>query len=144
MVAILSWTFTCLLCHHPIGASAWSTQHGKVSDSYYQISDRLGRASYVGLNTISAIGISMTSAIGARAAASYCQLNSSRKMKIVTMRQMLALADKGWSSIGHVRDLLRPRTYKAVTTPLLTFVMSLIITGKVITHRSGNRLTYPK
>ena len=130
-IAILSWTVTCSLRYHPVGVSTWSDHFGNFSVSHYQKSDRLRRASGVGLSVISAIGIPVTSAIVARAAASYCQQNSSRKTRPVTMRQMLALADKGWSGYEHIRDMLRPRTSESVRTPLLVFATSLIITGNL-------------
>ena len=144
ITAILSWTFTCLLCHHPIGASTWDDQYGSVSVSHYQNSDRLRRASSVGLSAISALGITVSSAVTARAATSYCQQNTSRETRAVTMRQMLALADKGWSGYETIRDLLRPHTSRAVRTPLLVFATSMIATGKVFTHRYLNRLMYCK
>lgn len=141
-IAILSWIITCSLCYHPVGASTWRDQYGNVSVSYYQKSDRLRRASGVGLSVISAIGIPVTSAIVARAAASYCQQNSSKGTRAVTMRQMLALADKGWSGYEHIRGMLRPRTSKSVRTPLLVFATALIITGRFIFHQYIKTLTY--
>ena len=142
VVAILSWTFTCLLTSHPMGASTWDDQWGNLSVSYYQQSDRLRRASNAGLSIIAAIGIPVTSAIAARAAAAYCQQNSSKRTKDVTMRQMLALADKGWSGYESIRDMLKPQTSKAVRTPLLVFAASLIITGRIITRISSSQLIY--
>ena len=128
-IAILSWIFTCLLCNHPIGVSTWYDQYGNYSMSHYQHSDRLRRASSVGLSVITAIGIPVTSAIAARAAASYCQINSFGQRRSLTMRQMLALADKGWSGYGCIRELLEPHTSRAIRTPLLISVMPLVLTG---------------
>ena len=130
LIAILSWTFTCTLTYHPIGISTWHDQYGSYTIKKYRDSDRVRRASSVGLSVISALGIPITSAIAARAAAAYCQQNSPKGTRVVKMRQMLALADKGWAGYEHVRDMLRPRRSKAVRTPLLVFVTSLIITGK--------------
>ena len=130
VVAIFAWTVTCVLCFHPIGIPTWTDQWGNYSSSSYSRSDRIRGVANVGLSIISTTGIPLTSAITARAAVPYCQRNKDSDKPALTMRQMLALADKGWTGIEYFRDILRPSKTKRVVTPLLIYAVGLVGVGE--------------
>ena len=132
VIAILSWTFTCLLSYHPVGVPTWLDTAGNYTASHYEASDRLRRAANIGFTIVSTVGVPLTSAIAARAATVYCQRNSGTRVPQLTMRQMLALADKGWSGLEYIRDTFLPRKSKLVRTPLLLISMLLVLIGKTI------------
>ena len=129
IVAVFSWTALCILSSHPIGNASWQDSGGHYSPSDLATTGRIRRAATVGVTGISALGIPITSGIAARAAAPYCQWNAGTARPKRTLRQMLVLADKGWSGYDHIRDLVTPRRSKLMRTPLLVFSMVLVSTG---------------
>ena len=132
LVAILSWSITCVLCHRPLGATTWFDQKGRYTPELYRTSQGFRRAAGVGLSIVFATGIPLTNAIAARAAAVYCQRNSDSNTPRLTLRHMLALADKGWAGVEYIRDVLRPRVGRHVRTPLLVLATALVGLGEKI------------
>ncbi|MCJ1438612.1 hypothetical protein MMC27_008002 [Xylographa pallens] len=132
LIAILSWTITCVLCYQPIGIPTYFDQVGNYSGSQYERSDRWRIAATLGTSVIGAISIPVTSAICAKAAAVYCQRRSDVKAPPLTLRQMLALADKGWSDSAVIRDVLRPSTSRQIRSPLLMFAAVLVGIGALV------------
>ncbi len=126
-VAILSWGITCVLCYQPIGVPTYFDQVGNYSRSQYERSEGWRKAADVGNAIIAAIGITVTSAICARAAAVYCQKSSDAKVPGLTLRQMLVLADKGWNDSAVLWDVLRPNTSRKTRSPLL--ILSAVLVG---------------
>ena len=86
VVAILSWDITCVLCCQLIGIPTYFDQVGHYSRSQYERSDGWRKAASVGSSIIAAIGIPVTSAICAKAAAVYCQRRSDAKTPLSTLR----------------------------------------------------------
>lgn len=119
IIAILSWSITCVLCYQPIGIPTYFDQFGNYSRSQYERSDVWRRTASIGSSITTAIGIPVTSAICAKAAAVYCQRSSDAKVPPLTLRQTLALADKGWSDIAVLWNVLRPSTSRRTRSPLL-------------------------
>ena len=130
IVAILSWSITCVLCYQSIGIPTYFDQVGNYSSSQYKRSAGWRKAAGVGSSIIAAIGIPVTSAICAKAAAIYCQRRSDAKAPPLTLRQMLALADKGWSDGAVLWDVLRPSTSRRIRSPLLILSAVLVGIGK--------------
>lgn len=109
-VVILSWIITCVLIYQPIGIPIYFDQTGNYSRSHYRIADDWRKAVNVGQSIVAVISITVTSAVCAEAAAMYCQRRSDDKGRTLTLKQMLALADKGWSDTRTLLDLAKPRT----------------------------------
>jgi len=120
IITLTSWCLTCVLCSHPIGIPGYTTLW---DPSQYQRSSTWQRAASVGSSIATAIGIPITSAICARAAAVYCQRKSNSRKPSLTLRQMMVMADKGWSSIDILWNMFRAQT----TSPLL--VVSAFLVG---------------
>lgn len=129
IVAILSWGLTCILWYQPIGVPTYFDQDGKHS-ILDKMSDRWRKAANVDNAIITAIGIPVTSAICARAAAVYCQRCSDAKVPLLTLRQMLVLADKGWNDSAVLWDVLRPNTSGKTRSPLLDLSAVLVGVGE--------------
>ncbi len=129
-IAILAWTITCVLCYQPIGIPTYFDQAGNYSRSRYETTDNWRKASSVGLSILGVISIPVTSAICAKAAAVYCQRCSDAKAPSLSLRQMLALADKGWSDSATLLDVVRPSTSRRTRSPLLILSTGLVAIGK--------------
>ena len=129
-VAILSWTITCILCYRPIGVPTYFDQLGNYTRSHYETTDNWRKAASVGLSILGVINIPVTSAICAKAAAVYYQRRSDDKAPSLSLRQMLALADKGWSDSATLLDVVRPRTSCRTRSPLLILSAGLVAIGQ--------------
>lgn len=131
IIAVPSWTIICWLSYRPIGISAYDDTHNALFTSFadWNHSDRCRRAANVGLSIIAAVGIPVTSAICAKATVIYCQMKSNGKPPSLTMRQTLALADKGWSDLGVIWDLIHPTGRRRTRSPLLLFSVFLVGLG---------------
>lgn len=60
----------------------------------------------------------------------YWQRKSDESQRSLTLRQSLALADKGWSDLTVLRDVLNPKTRHQTRTSLLIVSISLIGLGE--------------
>ena len=129
-VAILSWTITCILCYRPIGVPTYFDQFGNYTRSHYETTDNWRKAASVGLSILGVISIPVTSAICAKAATVYCQRRSDDKAPLLSLRQMLALADKGWSDSATLLDVVRPSTSRRTRSPLLILAAGLVAIGQ--------------
>lgn len=129
-IAILSWTITCVLCYQPIGVPTYFDQTGNYSRSHYETTDNWRKAASVGQAIVGVISIPVTSAICAKAAAVYCQRRSDAKNPQLSLRQMLVLADKGWSDSATLMDVIRPGTSRRTRSPLLILSAGLVAIGR--------------
>ena len=129
-VAILSWSITCVLSYQPIGVPTYFDQSGNYSHSHYETTDNWRKAASVGQSIVSVISIPVTSAICAKAAAVYCQRRSDAKMPSLSLRQMLALADKGWTDSRTLLNVVRPSISRRTRSPLLLLSAGLVAIGK--------------
>jgi len=129
-IAILSWTITCVLTYQPIGVPTYFDQSGNYSRSQYETTDNWRKAAGVGQSIVSVISIPVTSAICAKVAAVYCQRISDVKAPPLTLRRMLALADKGWSDSATLLDVVRPSTSRRTRSPLLILSAGLVAIGE--------------
>ncbi|KAM0796359.1 hypothetical protein BDR22DRAFT_976251 [Usnea florida] len=131
-VAIFSWTITCILCYRPIGVPTYFDQSGKYTRSLYETSDNWRKAASIGLSVLGVISIPVTSAICEKAATVYCQKNSDDEVPLLSLRQMLALADKGWSDSATLLDVVRPSTSRRIRSPLLILSTGLMAIAFII------------
>ena len=130
VVAILSWSVTCILCYRPIGIPTYHDYVGNHSRIQYESSDRRCKAARVGMTITAAISIPITSAICARAAATYFQRRSNANVTPLSLRQMLALADRGWSDRAVLWDILKPSTSGRTRSLLLMWSVILVGLGE--------------
>lgn len=129
-VAILSWSITCVLAYQPIGVPTYFDQSGNYSRSHYETTDNWRKAASVGQSIVGVISIPVTSAVCAHAVVVYCQRRSDAKIPSLSLRQMLALADKGWTDIATLFNLVRPSTSRRTRSPLLILSAGLVAIGK--------------
>ena len=129
-VAIFSWTVTCILCYRPIGVPTYFDQVGNYTRSHYETTNNWRKAASIGLSILGVISIPVTSAICAKAATVYCQRRSDDKAPSLSLRQMLALADKGWSDTATLLDVVRPSTSRRTRSPLLILSAGLVAIGQ--------------
>ena len=135
--ATFSWVVICVLSYRPIGmlqgdgtTSTYYDQSAGISRVYYQNSSRWMQAANVISAAVSAIGIPVTSAICATATAVYCQKSSDVSRPSLTLRQTLALADKGWSDFGVLRNMIWPSRSRKTRSGLLLVSTGLVVLGK--------------
>lgn len=126
-VTIFAWTITCVLSYKPIQFGTYYDKTGKYNRKQYDGNDRWRRLSRVLMSLLSNVSIPLTSAICARAVAVYCQCCSKLRKPNLTMRQMLALADKGWTDTMVLSGLVIPYANRRMGSPLL--ILSALLCG---------------
>lgn len=126
-VTIFAWTITCVLCYKPIQFGTYYDRTGRYTRKQYDGNDRWRKLSRVLMSLVSNVSIPVTSAICARAVAVYTQSCSKLRKPTLTMRQTLALADKGWTDTAVLSGLLRPDANRRMGSPLL--ILSALLFG---------------
>lgn len=124
---ILTWVVTCLLCYRPVNLPTYYDPNSDFTREQYDSNDRWRKLTRVTSALIGSVTIPVTSAICAKAAVVYCQKHSNQHNQMLTMRQMLALADKGWSDIQILLDVMRPSTSRRTRSTLL--ILSALLCG---------------
>ncbi|KAI9880351.1 MAG: hypothetical protein M1830_003962 [Pleopsidium flavum] len=100
-VILVSWTLTCLLSFRPIEFAPYLDTRGSRTPQQYEMNDRWRKAARTMNSIMTTITISITSSVCAKAAVIYAQQHPGAKRKAkMTMRQLLALADKGWTALA--------------------------------------------
>ncbi|OKL57641.1 hypothetical protein UA08_06982 [Talaromyces atroroseus] len=131
IAAIFSWTVLSILSKHAINGQPYSVDifAKKYTDpAAYHRSEHYYRAAQVINSGVLLLTIPVATAICARAAVMYTQHRRSG----LTVRQVGVLADQGWTSIGLLVALLRPRNWKRYTTLLLWLAILLHVLGFLI------------
>ena len=129
-IAILSWSITCVLSFQPIGVPTYFDQTGNYSQSHYETTDNWRKAASVGQSVVGVISIPVTSAICAKAVAVYCQRKSDAKAPSLSLRQMLVLADKGWTDFATLLNVVTPSSSRKTRSPLLILSAGLVAIGE--------------
>ncbi len=121
-VTIVSWVFTCFLSFKPIEFAAYLDHTGQTSAQQYDVNERWRKAARTLSSVISAITIPLTSTVCAKAAVVFCQRNTGTKSAPdLTMRQTLALADKGWTDLAILNSMVNFRDKQHVGSRFLVF-----------------------
>ena len=126
IASIFIWAITCTLSYKPVQFGTYFDTTGQFSRSEYEKNDRWRRVSRVGLQVLGTLSLPLTSAICARAVVGYCQRSSSKRQPAISMRQTLALADKGWLDLNTWMNLFGPMGRK-IYSPLL--ILSILLCG---------------
>lgn len=127
LVTIFAWTITCVLCYKPIQPGTYYDRTGKYTREQYAINNRWRSLSRVLISLLNNVSIPVTSAICAKAVAVYCQRSSKLQSPTLTMRQTLALADKGWTDTTTLTSLMNPNASRRTGSPLL--LLSALLCG---------------
>lgn len=126
----VTWIITCVLCYRPVTIPTYYDPDSDYTRAQYDSNDLWRRRTKVASALIGSVTIPVTSAICAKAAVVYYQKNSNPHNQMLTMRQMLALADKGWSDIQILLDIMRPSTSRRTRSTLLVTSALLCGVGK--------------
>ena len=124
-----SWTVTCILCYRPIRLATYRDK-GTYTKRQYEDNDWWTTVARITSAIVSAMTIPATSAICAKTAVAYCQTPPSANEKGLTMRQMLTLADKGWSDFHTLTHMVRPNSGRRIRSRLLVLSALLCSLGK--------------
>lgn len=105
-IALSSWTVLCTLSRRPIGARSYSpnlfSQAGmedyiEGGKKNFDRNERILRVARFGQSLASVLTIPLTSMVCSCAAVAFLQKRSQRGWPSLTLRQSMALADKGWT-----------------------------------------------
>ncbi|KAF2819734.1 hypothetical protein CC86DRAFT_361976, partial [Ophiobolus disseminans] len=100
---VIPWVLTCILVYHPIDRATYYDQSGLHKDSL-KLHQRMMNALSVVFSVTGLVTVPIISAILSEAAVVYAQKR--RETQSVNIRQLFALADRGWSSLAILRDAL--------------------------------------
>ncbi|KAI0451725.1 hypothetical protein F5B21DRAFT_485885 [Xylaria acuta] len=136
-LALYAWIITCILTYRPIGGhhygvsivksdnDGWGWVGSNHLHGLYEKSESYYRSTRVIQSIVAVLTIPLTSAVCGRAAVAFLQRNSG-----MTMRQMIALADKGWVEPGvFLKLLLRWKRYGSW---FLLYALLLSLLGSII------------
>ncbi|KAJ5175919.1 uncharacterized protein N7482_001796 [Penicillium canariense] len=129
--ALYAWVIICILTHRPIGGIGYGLDQlnstlahphlgisvPKYLNDFFDKSERYLRAARVVQSLVSVVTIPLTSAVCSQAAVVYTQRKRWRNGP--TLRQSMALADKGWTDIDLIRRLILGGWKKYSSTLLL-------------------------
>ena len=141
--ALYAWVIICILTHRPIGGEGYGLdqlnstlaqpQSGIIVpeylNSFFGKSERYLRAARVVQSLVSVVTIPLTSAVCSQAAVVYIQRKRWRNGP--TLRQSMALADKGWTDIDLIRKLILG-SWKKYSSALLLLGLFLHLLGGLI------------
>lgn len=85
----------------------------------YETTDDWCKAARVGQSIGGVISIPVTSAVCAKAVTVFCQSVLDANIPLLSLRQMLVLADKGWTDLATLLNMVRPSTSRRMGSPLL-------------------------
>lgn len=102
-LALTAWTLTCLLTHNPLTVKQYEVNFddrsfgfsAKHLHSRYVKSEEVYRAARTLQTVVAVLTIPLTSAVCSAATVVFAQAGS--KQRRLTMRQLMVLADKGWT-----------------------------------------------
>lgn len=137
--ALYAWVIICILSHRPIGGKTYGIEalehwkrfpetvlRDKVEILFHESEKHL-RAARVVQALVTAVTVPLTSAICSQAAVVYVQRK--RWGKGLSLRQSMALADKGWTDISLIGRLISGG-WKKYSSLLLCLALLLHLLGK--------------
>jgi hypothetical protein len=133
-LALTAWILTCLLTFRPIttkhyGYNVRVSYSEPLLKAKYDKSEEVYRAARTVQAVVTVLTIPLTSAVCSAAAVIFAQ--SKRKERHLTMRQMMALADKGWTDPTTIARLLTGRGKKYSSLPLICAMLLILFGGFV-------------
>ena len=132
-LAFFAWVTTCILSFHPVGLSSYiadTTETGFYIDMgrHYQKNERWSQAARVVQSIVSVLTIPLTSAVCAKAAVAFAQRSSHRTS--LSLRQTMALADKGWASPALILPASTLHGFRRIGSSFLLLAIVINIVGR--------------
>ncbi|OBT85064.1 hypothetical protein VE02_07335 [Pseudogymnoascus sp. 03VT05] len=141
--ALYAWVTICILTSRPIGGISYGfdnleyiLQHRDINytvpeylDAFFARSERYLRVARIVQSLVSVLTIPLTSAVCSQAAVVYIQRR--RGGTRLTLRQSMALADRGWTDLGIIGDLMW-RGWNRYRSSLLLFALALHFLGGAV------------
>ena len=127
VVTIITWTITCTLCYRSVNFATYYDRTGSYDKRSYEVNDWVRKVVKTAMSLLAAISIPVTSSICAKAAVVYCQKGPDNRRTSLSLRQTLALADRGWSDLRILSKLVRPGNGRR--TGSLPLVVSALVCG---------------
>ena len=145
-LALTTWILICILTFRPLTTARygydasepgsrstqtkysylWPTTFDPIHAKYVK-SEAIYRAARTVQSVITVLTIPLTSAVCSAAAVVFAQ--SKTNARRLTMRQTMALADKGWTDPATIAKLVTGRG-KQLGSPLLAFALFLVLLGE--------------
>lgn len=159
MLAVFAWTVSCVLAYTPIRGNSYSintrdrhytetTQSANYFNQLYLDNEAWYRAARIIQSIVTVLTIPLTSTVCGRAAVAFVQQQG--RNDNITMRQTMALADKGWTDVRLLSKLMRGQ-WKRYGSSFLAGAIFLNSLGNFIiptfVHwllRSEKALSYPR
>jgi hypothetical protein len=153
VAALYAWVIICILTHRPIGGVGYGIDQYNATlenwtndkiplewylDRLFDKSEKYFRAARVVQALVSVVTIPLTSAVCSQAAVVYLQQKRWRNGP--TLRQSMALADKGWTDINLISKLILGG-WKKYSSALLLFALSVHLLGGLMIYLAA--LTMP-
>jgi hypothetical protein len=142
-LALTAWILICLLAFRPLTTKHYGfhaqNPHNYAIQAKFEMSAELYRAARTIQAIVTVLTIPLTSAVCSAAAVIFVQ--AKRKERHLTMRQMMALADKGWTDPATIVSLLTGRG-KRLSSSLLIFALLLNLFGECARRQTILR-SYP-
>jgi len=129
VVMLVTWTVTCVLCYKPINFATYHDHQGVYNKRQYEVNEWARRLAKTLMSLLGAVSIPISSSVCAKFAAVYCQMHSHNRHQSLTMRQTLALADKGWSDLRILSHLVRPIEGRRTRSPALSISVLVCTLG---------------
>lgn len=140
-LAVFAWTVFCVLAYTPIRGNSYSintrdshysetTQSVNYFNDLYLDNEAWYRAARIIQSIVTVLTIPLTSTVCGRAAVTFVQQQGHKEN--MTMRQTMALADKGWTDVRLLSKLLRGQ-WKHYGSSFLAAAIFLNSLGNVIT-----------
>ncbi|KAI0168750.1 hypothetical protein BJ166DRAFT_463050, partial [Pestalotiopsis sp. NC0098] len=140
ILAIFAWSVSCVLAYTPIRGNSYSintrdrhytetTQSVDYFNQLYLDNEAWYRAARIIQSIVTVLTIPLTSTVCGRAAVAFVQQQG--RNDNITMRQTMALADKGWTDVRLLSKLLRGQ-WKRYGSSFLAVAIFLNSLGAVI------------
>ncbi|KAJ5494553.1 hypothetical protein N7463_010640 [Penicillium fimorum] len=151
VAAIYAWAIICILTYRPIGGTYYGMDElNEIPEDYSYVptedlaiffarSEKYLRAARIVQSLVSVVTIPLTSAVCSQAAVVYIQRKRGKNSP--TLRQSMALADKGWMDIAMLKKLAFGGWRKHMSS-LLLFALLLHLLGGAISPVQQLFLSY--
>ena len=137
-LVLFSWIVFCKLTYKPITANHYGYQrkdphyyHADYTQSFYHRNMRWYETAQVIQTIATVLTIPLTSAVCSHAVVVYLQHCTGEQTPNVTLRQMLVLTDKGWTSIVTFFHLVTGK-WRRYSSPFLVWAILLHFIGAII------------
>jgi hypothetical protein len=139
---LFSWVVTCIMTHHPMTGNSYGVNvdlnkyytSGESQRYRYIANERWYTAARFIQAGVAVLTIPLTTTVCSYAAVVYLQHVPSRSEPDITLRQMMSLADRGWTDLTLFTNLLisPSKNWKRYGSRFLAYAILLHILGGII------------